>query len=62
MGVVTSVNPLRITNASFERGQVCDYTRIGTFCAWAYLKKVDYGHNDAGDAPAESEGDTVFQA
>lgn len=43
VGVVTSVKPLRITNASAEKGEVCDYTRVGTFCAWAYLKDIDYG-------------------
>ena len=43
VGVVTGVKPLRITHSSSEAGEVVDVSKIGTFCAWARLKDIDYG-------------------
>ena len=61
VGVVTSVKPLRITNASSIYGRVTDYTSIGSFCAWAYLKDIDYGTQEAAESSAE-EGKNMYQA
>lgn len=58
VGIVSSVKPLRIINASSVEGKVTEYTRIGTFCAWAYFKDIDYGISTE---PAEAVGETTTQ-
>lgn len=45
VGIVSSVKPLRIINASSDFEKVTEYTRIGTFAAWAYLNDIDYGQS-----------------
>lgn len=61
VGIVTSVKPLRITNASSEYGKVMDYTRIGTFCAWCRYKDIDYT-NGKQTTETKEEGPMMYQA
>lgn len=43
IGLVTSVNPLRIVHSTSENNSgVVVQTKIGTFCAWGKLEGVDY--------------------
>lgn len=58
VGVVTGVNPLRITHASSDYGFVATDNDIGKFCAWGKLKGIEY---EAGTAVPEG-GSTMYQA
>ena len=64
VGIVTSVSPLKITNASSEKGIVTDYTRIGTFAAWAYFTDIDYGSSSESGSEASEGSETkmLYQA
>lgn len=64
VGIVSSVKPLRIINASSVEGMVTEYTRIGTFAAWAYFKDIDYGTEPAAAETITTGGTTsmLYQA
>lgn len=45
IGIVTSINPFKVVHCSSEQGKPV-VTGKGKFCAWGYLKGVDYGSDD----------------
>ena len=60
IGLVTSVNPLRIVHASSTVGCVTTDTKLGKWKYWGKLKNVDYGACTTIESPGtEDEGETV---
>ena len=56
IGLVTSVNPIRIVHSSSENyNGVVVQNKIGTFCAWGKLKGVDYGEDGTEENDTEVE-------
>ena len=59
IGLVTSVNPLRIVHASSAVGCVTTDTKLGKWKYWGKLKDVDYGSTTLESPATEDEEETI---